>query len=528
MSSTSDPARKTPRKAVCLIARLSWVDRAQEKERQGFASRALFKIFDAAEFWRLSAAITCNAKQNEQMPRRKKLYTTTVPKGCGKLIAKLQENGEITNEQADKLARLLSWLMLATSVTKERRRHRHWVPLCSEKLRAMFGGGYLEVVVPGLKAGLLERNDSFSTGGWYLAGSELLYCESFTKSVRLGNGYCMGRFEEWTLGKKPRDKGPRKETKLLGVVETWLCGKLERFTLPDLLRGDNLWSEYAIRQFRNGRNLYAATCDYGRFHTNVTSLSRGARSHLMVESGDSLSMLDIKNGQPLILGLALVNQIDSTGGPGLASDVRRWTKLCEPGGCYEWLLNEVLERQMAPYWVNIPENRFVVGNEKVVTKARSFEVKPTEWTRDDVKKAFLVILFAPVDMMVKSPLYTVMRECFPYLTKEIVGVKTGGHQRLAQICQKFESDLMIREVGGLLMQHLPDVPCQPIHDAWIIPTKFADKCREMIEGVYAQLAVEPSIDVQSLAPEERERATYGVRCVCVVLPLCFLFVLECF
>ena len=89
---------------------------------------------------------------------------------------------------------------------------------------------------------------------------------------------------------------------------SWLT-RLEvdhRAAMHSLKAGDELIDKYIPLDMIADRQFYMVPDDYGRLHTNVSSLSRTLRPFLHY-GDDKLVLLDLKNSQPFFFSLLLLN-----------------------------------------------------------------------------------------------------------------------------------------------------------------------------------------------------------------------------
>jgi hypothetical protein len=248
----------------------------------------------------------------------------------------------------------------------------------------MFGGGFAyDVARASEETGLIERNHKYSNSD----------DSKFPKSVRLSRKYhrrvCAGGVEEWTLDQKPRSKKPDRKTARKSELIDWLESKLSLFEIGAVgsFRPHNAWDALMGDAIRR-REFYAVQCDFGRLHTNFTACSKSTMQTLSCKSQESLISIDIKNSQPLILGIVQQsNQHTDKSDPipicvtlSARAVITHWTEFCEKGTIYETLLELLLEMDPSPYWQRI--------------RKQWIQADPSEWTRNDIKKQFLIVLFA--------------------------------------------------------------------------------------------------------------------------------------
>ncbi|HBE69778.1 MAG TPA: hypothetical protein DDW52_16660 [Planctomycetaceae bacterium] len=367
--------------------------------------------------------------------------------------------------------------MIETQKTEQRRRHGHFWGLSKASGDRMFSAKHWPEVKKQAEAtGLLEFNKRYSDGrnGY----------QAFAASARLAWPYRNGGFEEYQLARKPRSK--QEKATRLGAVETWLAAKLPLFTLPDDVTSTDLWTSFSLHCWRS-EEFYATTCEYGRLHTNATSLVKHARERL--DCGEPLVQCDIKNSQPLILGRVLQGLADP-------EELREWIALGEAGIIYEWCLEAVKDLGISDYTVHIPAQFAQDGSE--LKPARQWTEMVRKWERKHVKKSMLVMLFAPIEQTQQSLVWQAVKKYFPTIADAIIRYKQGGHQRLAHVCQRFESNLMIRAVGSAMIPWLNESPVFTVHDSWTVPERFETKITEVTKQKFEEKQLKPIVEATKL------------------------------
>ena len=115
---------------------------------------------------------------------------------------------------------------------------------------------------------------------------------------------CGGFIQEQRFRSVDEQSGKRKplapiDPENLKASGIWLYRCMSAFELVHSGKLDP-WAAYSREMIQSG-NLFAVRCEYGRFHSNFSSLSKSLRRHLRVD--EPLVEIDVQNCQPLILGL---------------------------------------------------------------------------------------------------------------------------------------------------------------------------------------------------------------------------------
>ena len=379
----------------------------------------------------------------------------------------------------DQLARLAHKLLLLTSITNERRERGHYIPMCDETWRSLFGSKASEVKQAAVASGLIEKNDRYSVG-------------SFPKSYRLARQYRSGRFDAIVLRRKPRVKRRMLyEHSRLGYVGQRLTDRFSDFSFPSTLSPPtNPWDCFSWNRIL-AEDYYSMRCDFGRFHSNFTSIPKYFRRSLTLQSGDKLASIDIRNAQPLLLGLvARGHRHNHTTRPHIpiCHTINEYIRLCEDGEIYEFCLSSFRNGEVHPYWIQLPS-----GNK--------FLCDPSKWDRKRVKEAFVVCLFDRVEATQSNPIYRVLSKYFPKIAEYITNAKSDKYQALAQQCQMMESELMIDGVAASYITRHPGLPILTVHDEIIVPESLVDSLIEVIKYRFRLAGGTPSLRIDRMKPD---------------------------
>lgn len=373
----------------------------------------------------------------------KKDFCVVIPKGY-------RPSGQCANE----LARLADRILLLTSLTEERRKQKHWIPFGRTAGMAHFGSRWFSVFKAAQGSGLIEVNPRYSKG-------------RFSKSVRLSDPYRTGEYELYALSRKPRNSA-RPKTGALDAKGQWLYQCLHDFYLDEIASSDPWESHAAARVHR--RDLFATYCEFGRFHSNYTSLTKRLRYRLHTKAYDPLCQLDVANCQPLIIAGMAKKQSN-------APDVKLWLSDCEAGRIYESILE--------------------VFQDGSVQGHRSGRLKPAKafQTRDAIKEPFLIALFSSVPDMHTNAVYIAIKHRYPTIARYLEQIKSTYYQALAHQCQRLESEIIIRTVCPNLLPS--GRPIFTVHDPLIVTSDLSEFAESEIRHAFRQrLSVEPMIKAE--------------------------------
>lgn len=398
--------------------------------------------------------------------------------------------------ESDQEALALSHLLERTAHSDDAQ-HGHWISIHSSRWESVIGARYGRIL-RALKERGVEINDHYSKG-------------RFPMSYRLSSQFRVPHFEHFRLSRRRSSSSSIRinsdDTVGMGLVE-----RLKRLRLPTGVdvRG---WNQFAAFALFTGR-LYACRCQYGRFHSPITGLSRELRDRLTTDLDEPVLEVDISNCQPLLLGLMAVAHTEGhlplpVEGPppllsyerrafslrrssthtqppphsictGVSATLRRYLELCQSGELYDSLLSHCAGMSLFDFIV--PEVRH-----------RYAEDRPVD--RDLVKRGFLVMLFSEYTATQRLPLFQVVEREFPEIARFILQAKQHCFQELARDCQRFESRIMIDGVSRQLMERYPKVAFATVHDSILIPATVRTVCECLIREQFSQFGVTPHLKV---------------------------------
>jgi hypothetical protein len=161
-----------------------------------------------------------------------------------------------------------------------------------------------------------------------------------------------------------------------------------------------------------------------------------------------------------------------------AQDITNYVELCERGELYEHLERRCRGRLTLRDC--IPADRW----------HRYAKDRPL--TRKDVKRQFLVMLFADVSTTRRMPMFDMVSSEWPSLADYILNAKRDCYQNLARDCQRLESRLMIDDAAGSLLAE-PSIPIVTIHDAILTTAAHVPAVESAVIAEFGWLGVTPTI-----------------------------------
>lgn len=348
----------------------------------------------------------------------------------------------------DETARFASIVMQKTSMQKDRI-HGEYIPFGRGLFRAMFGG----TKAPKIK-GATEISRAFRWKHNSKVGE-------YPESVKLTNDYRNGEFDLHEVRMKVRRKSASDDNLArLGPVGMAMTARLDRFYVDSTAVARNPWEHYQLEQIRTGE-IYSTRCDYRRFHSNFTSLSKTLRQNLKTTTNDTLTTVDIVNSQPLILGILSRDQ--SARARPYCDTLTAWLFWTQKGLIFEF------------------------GAEMLT------ELTGRKWWRPDAKELFIPFLFDRICRMKSNPLWQVFENDFSAVLDCIKHVKLDRYQALAHRLQELEAEIMIDGVAAEFMRRYPDAPILTVHDELIVPIQYRDEVCDIIRAEFRKHGVTPTI-----------------------------------
>ena len=243
-----------------------------------------------------------------------------------------------------------------------------------------------------------------------------------------------------------------KERLEMGKVESWQ-------------RANQQYRE-SLTRLREG-HIRCCSDEYGRVHTNVTSLKSEFRNLITID-GKRMFGIDIKNSQPLFLTIYLSTLLSTNKYHHILSyslmimessfpdEVKRFTETVSSGRFYEFLQERLYE----------------------------------DADRDTVKNKFMTFAF---DEDRPCAVRRIIREEFPLILQEIQRIKMTNYRNLARMLQREESSFVIDTVCKRLKKEFPEIPLITIHDSILTTEGNENVVRQVMEQEFGNLGVKASL-----------------------------------
>ncbi|KUG07445.1 hypothetical protein [Solirubrum puertoriconensis] len=233
----------------------------------------------------------------------------------------------------------------------------------------------------------------------------------------------------------------------------------------------------AIRKIATQKYFFHQPDKLSRVYTNLSNLSTDLRNFLRHQDdhGAALVNLDIRNSQPYLLSLLL---IDHYRGQVLPEDVQQYIHLTATGKFYDFVMDSL----------EVTENR------------KAFKVQ-----------FFASVFFCTNHYSARTEEGKWFRKQFPNVAALVERNKQGNHANLAILMQRREAGIILQTIGKELQRR--DIWYQTIHDSIVVLAKDAQQAKELIlEAFFNEVGVAPTVeeDVFTTGPKSVQMETTDI------------------
>jgi hypothetical protein len=221
----------------------------------------------------------------------------------------------------------------------------------------------------------------------------------------------------------------------------------------------------SITQVLNNEKFYIVDSTSFRYHSNLTTMPKELRRFVVIYGKHLIGNVDIKNSQPYFSTILLTNPMKVAD---LAKDKDLRMKLkslqVEQNDDVKLYINLVCSGQFYEYLM------------------KEFEKRGLSYTRDQVKKAVMIILFDRNSHMsrprkILAELFPTVLDIFHQLRGNKKGDKFEGYQRFAILLQSIEAHVVLKIILKKLNRDHPDIIALTVHDS-ILCTSDPEKVKE--------------------------------------------------
>jgi len=194
----------------------------------------------------------------------------------------------------------------------------------------------------------------------------------------------------------------------------------------------------SIEGIKNG-HLFFKFDEYGRFHTNFTILKREIRQKFLMIGSSDIMELDIRNSQPLFLGVLLQEEMDPSD-----EEIRKYIELTKNGLFYDY-----------------------------------FQDKFKNLNRKEIKLIIYKVLFGKNGL--KTTENKIFKGVFPKIYEYILEYKKEkeDYRFLSHRLQRMESDFIFGKVIKEIYEKYPKINLFTVHDSINFPIKYKKEIEEI-------------------------------------------------
>lgn len=430
--------------------------------------------------------------------------------------------------------RLVLHEIVAKSAFRKGRKIK-WIHVSRDEWRTLIGYRKCKSILEHqVQAGVLEINHKYSCGFSVINGQRVKRegQQPFTKSYSIVKEYFHSPAKINEIEIKPRQNEIEKGNWEKVHHQLWDC--LKEFTIvrpPERLLTMLHPSQTAILTEIQSGVWRMIRDDYGRVHTNFTTLSRNLRKHLLCR-GTKLAFIDIANSQPLLLGVLLqkkIGRVDLTTGLPLThtntynsksnTHTNRENTL-QGHNHYKWIhfdksahnrigfteteINETekqirLSVQLEDYLGWCQRGLFYEHLARLckdlgipIGGRTHFKTKVLATLYDDWNEVEYSLPILNVFRIYYSDLYSMMDE-----------MKWFSYKDLPRDMQRTESDLVILRVCAELFRLYPDIPLLTLHDSIYTIPEYIDRVEEVFQQVFHSYNIYPTFSKGTYNEDKR-------------------------
>ncbi|HEV2292412.1 MAG TPA: hypothetical protein VGR35_01070 [Tepidisphaeraceae bacterium] len=239
----------------------------------------------------------------------------------------------------------------------------------------------------------------------------------------------------------------------------------------------------------DAKDIYTSVCRYGRLHGSAGALAREPREYIRI-AGQPLVGIDVRNSQPLLLGLVIAEQrlygssaIDPeqfVQGGDLYAPARRYVNL--PAGWRDALLPDELK------YLELCEAGQLYEHVQSLTKHRDSGNDGREW----VKARMQTYLYGEDergDVRSTSPIRIPFTNEFPHVADVLRAAKRTKHSALPVLLQNIEAEIVLNRVCRRLMTDHRNVPPVPVHDSIYTTPEHESLVRKLMTEAFEDVGL---------------------------------------
>ncbi len=333
-----------------------------------------------------------------------------------------------------------------------------YVPMSSVKLRQLFGQKkFYDILAEAKEHGIIRVKEGYFTGKQYkMYGLGANYKDKPITSHVLENKK-LARIEPFKHNLRGTYLQLFRYAQMLEIRE---FSDTEIHEILDAIpqkkfRGKKRSKQEQFKRARIGLDKMVAKSFYGRkgtdngrFYSNHTGIKREFRQYFRL-GHENLISFDLSCSQPSLLSIKLIQEREVY---------------------YHHLGKKLKSTEFLRLKSTIETEIFCFHDECTTNKLYSHIATHLNITRDDAKVELLTYLFGEHEKRHVVAKY--FRAKYPGLDTLFKFLKRRNHGVLAQILQKFESDIFIHKIAARIIAENPGLPFLTIHDSVMCAPKY--------------------------------------------------------
>lgn len=256
--------------------------------------------------------------------------------------------------------------------------------------------------------------------------------------------------------------------------------------VTEQLAEDRLHAEASVQAIVL-KDMYYLPCDYGRYHTNISSLHRILRPFLRID-GQSLVEVDVSACQPLCLSV-LLHDIRSNVLTSV-TQTEEHKQLAHQLSLFPICCASEKEDDANRYQKDCETGKFYERMQEICKVANKPELK---------QKLFAEVFFGKRK---SGELLSGFRRLYPTMGRLIDWVKSHDYRHLAHTLQRIESSIVIDDACEVMRVQHAEVPILTIHDALLTVNEHTELVEGVLRAAFNRRGVNPKIETKDATRNE--------------------------
>lgn len=256
------------------------------------------------------------------------------------------------------------------------------------------------------------------------------------------------------------------------------------------LTADRLHTESSIQAIVN-KDWYSTVCNYGRYHSNITSFRKILRPFLSFDR-KSLTEIDVSACQPLCLAVHLHDIKHNILTTVSLSDEQK--QILHKLSLFPVCCASEIENDANLYQKDCETGKFYKKMQEICEVEDRSKLK---------EKLFTDVFFG---RQKSGRLLRGFKRLYPTMGRLIEYVKRNDYKHLSWTLQRIESEIVIEDACEVMRVDHPNVPILTIHDAILTVPESAELVEDVLKSAFRRRGVSPLIKRKDLIPSFSEGA----------------------